>query len=107
MDRDKDNKADQVYTIATGLRSPSGITFRDGSLYVAEINRVIRYDGIESKLDAPPEPAVVNDKLPTEAHHGWKYFGVRTRRMALCALWAPPAMSASDPMTSASRRSCG
>ena len=73
VDRDKDNKADQVYTIATGLRSPSGITFRDGSLYVAEINRVIRYDGIESKLDAPPEPAVVNDKLPTEAHHGWKY----------------------------------
>ena len=73
VDRDKDNKADQVYTIATGLRSPSGITFRDGSLYVAEINRIIRYDGIESKLDAPPEPAVVNDKLPTEAHHGWKY----------------------------------
>ena len=73
VDRDKDFKADQVYTIATNLRSPSGLAFRDGALYVAEINRVIRYDGIESKLQSPPAPAVVNDKLPNEAHHGWKY----------------------------------
>ena len=75
IDRDKDNKADQVYTIATGLQQPSGVAFRDGALYVAEISRVIRFDGIESKLDAPPTPAVVNDKLPTERHHGWKYLG--------------------------------
>ena len=75
VDRDKDNKADQVYTIATRLQQPSGVAFRDGALYVAEISRVIRFDGIESKLDAPPTPAVVNDKLPTERHHGWKYLG--------------------------------
>ena len=75
VDRDKDNKADQVYTIATRLQQPSGVAFRDGALYVAEISRVIRFDGIESKLDAPPAPAVVNDKLPTERHHGWKYLG--------------------------------
>lgn len=75
VDRDKDNKADQVYTIATSLRMPSGVAFRDGALYVAEVNRIIRYDGIESKLESPPQPAVVNDKLPTEEHHGWKYLG--------------------------------
>jgi glucose/arabinose dehydrogenase len=75
VDRDKDNKADQVYTIASGLRMPSGLAFRDGALYVAEVNRVIRFDGIESKLESPPQPAVVNDKLPTEDHHGWKYLG--------------------------------
>ena len=75
VDRDKDNKADQVYTIATNLAQPSGVAFRDGALYVAEISRVIRFDGIESKLEAPPAPAVVNDKLPTERHHGWKYLG--------------------------------
>ena len=75
VDRDKDHKADQVYTIASSLAQPSGIAFRDGALYVAEISRVIRFDGIESKLDAPPAPAVVNDKLPTERHHGWKYLG--------------------------------
>ena len=75
VDRDKDNKADQVFVIASGLRMPSGVAFRDGALYVAEVNRVIRYDGIESKLESPPQPAVVNDKLPTEDHHGWKYLG--------------------------------
>jgi len=76
VDRDKDNKADQVYTIATKLAQPSGVAFRDGALYVAEIGRVIRFDGIESKLETPPAPAVVNDKLPTERHHGWKYLGI-------------------------------
>jgi glucose/arabinose dehydrogenase len=75
VDRDKDHKADQVYTIASGLRMPSGLAFRDGALYVAEVNRVIRFDGIESKLESPPQPAVVNDKLPAEDHHGGKYLG--------------------------------
>src|SRR5688572_33429497 len=54
VDRNGDHKADQVYTIATGLEQPSGIAFRDGALYVAETSRVTRYDGIESKLEAPP-----------------------------------------------------
>lgn len=75
VDQDGDKKGDRVYTIASGLRSPSGLVFRDGALYVAEISRIIRYDGIESKLDAPPAPVVVNDALPGEAHHGWKYLG--------------------------------
>lgn len=74
-DTNADQKGDQVRVIATGLASPSGLAFRDGALYVAEISRVIRYDGIESKLDAVPEPAIVNDKLPAETHHGWKYLG--------------------------------
>lgn len=75
VDRDGDQKADQVYTIASGLQMPSGLAFRDGALYVAEVSRVIRYDGIESKLENPPAPVVVNDKFPTETHHGWKYLG--------------------------------
>ena len=89
VDRDGDKKGDQVYTIATGLRSPSGIAFRDGALYVAEISRVLRYDGIESKLDAPPEPVVVNDKLPTETHHGWKYLGFGPDGMLYVPIGAP------------------
>lgn len=75
VDRDGDHKADRVYTIAKGLTSPSGIAFRDGSLYVSEISRILRYDAIESKLEAPPEPVVVTDTLPGETSHGWKYLG--------------------------------
>src|SRR5690606_7810954 len=66
VDRDGDKRGDQVYTIASGLQMPSGIAFRDGALYVAAVSRILRYDGIESKLDSPPEPVVVNDQLPAE-----------------------------------------
>jgi len=73
VDEDNDFKADKVYTLAEGLNMPNGVAFRDGSLYVAEVSRVIRYDDIESNLDNPPEPVVVNDSFPTESHHGWKF----------------------------------
>ncbi len=73
LDRDNDHKADQVITIDTGLNAPNGVAFRDGSLYVAEINRILRYDGIESRLDNPPEPVVVNGTFPTDWMHGWKF----------------------------------
>jgi glucose/arabinose dehydrogenase len=89
VDRDGDKKGDQVYTIATGLASPSGIAFRDGALYVAEISRVIRYDGIESKLESPPPPVVVYDKLPKETHHGWKYLAFGPDGMLYVPVGAP------------------
>jgi glucose/arabinose dehydrogenase len=73
VDQDKDGKADRVYTIASGLNMPNGVAFRDGSLYVAEINRVIRFDNIESRLEHPPAPVVVNGSFPGERHHGWKF----------------------------------
>jgi len=65
----------RVRTIAEGLNVPNGVAFRDGALYVAEISRVLRYDGIEARLDDPPEPVVVRDDFPTEEHHGWKFIG--------------------------------
>jgi glucose/arabinose dehydrogenase len=73
VDADKDNKADEVITIAKDLNMPSGITFRNGSLYVASVWRVTRYDNIEAQLKNPPKPVVVNDKFPRDGHHGWKF----------------------------------
>jgi len=73
VDQNKDQKADEVIVIAKGLNSPNGVAFRNGALYVAELSRVLRYDDIEAKLKSPPQPVVVTDKLPTEAHHGWKF----------------------------------
>jgi glucose/arabinose dehydrogenase len=63
----------RVVTIAGGLDSPNGVAFRNGALYVAEIGRVLRFDGIESALEAPPQPVVVNDGFPKDGHHGWKF----------------------------------
>ena len=53
--------ADRVVTVASGLMMPNGVAFRDGDLYVAEINRVLRFDDVESNLESFPEPVVLND----------------------------------------------
>lgn len=73
VDNNHDGLADSVYTIATGLNMPNGVAFRNGSLYVAEISRITRYDNIESNLSQPPKPVVVYDKFPDKEHHGWKF----------------------------------
>jgi len=73
IDKNGDNVADEVLTIARGLRMPNGVAFRKGSLYVAEINRVLRYDAIEERLRNPPRPVIVNDSFPDKRHHGWKF----------------------------------
>jgi glucose/arabinose dehydrogenase len=66
-------KATQVTTIARGLNSPNGVAVKDGALYVAEVDKVWRYDAIESQLANPPKPALVYGKYPTDRHHGWKF----------------------------------
>ncbi len=73
QDLDKDFKADHIKVLDSTLEVPNGLAFRNGSLYVAEVGRLLRYDNIESQLDSPAEPIVVYDDYPTEFHHGWKY----------------------------------
>ena len=73
VDTNKDYKADNVITIASGLNSPNGVAFRNGSLYVAEISKVWRYDNIENNLNNPPDPVLISDGFPTDGHHGWKF----------------------------------
>ncbi|HET6756388.1 MAG TPA: sorbosone dehydrogenase family protein [Burkholderiales bacterium] len=73
VDHNRDAKADKVYTIATGLNMPSGVAFQNGALYVAEVSRVLRFDDIEANLANPPKPVVVNDRFPSDRHHGWKF----------------------------------
>jgi glucose/arabinose dehydrogenase len=73
VDRNHHSKADEVITLAEGLNMPNGVAFRNGSLYVAEVSRVLRFDHIEERLKNPPKPAIVRDDFPTEEHHGWKF----------------------------------
>jgi glucose/arabinose dehydrogenase len=73
VDADRDGKADNVYTIASGLDSPNGVAFRDGALYVAENSRILRFDDIEKTLTHPPKAVVVNEEYPKDRAHGWKF----------------------------------
>jgi glucose/arabinose dehydrogenase len=72
-DTNSDFTADRVYRIADGLFMPNGVAFRDGDLYVAEVNRILRFDDIESRLDNPPQPIVIDDSYPSDRSHGWKF----------------------------------
>src|SRR5262245_54254725 len=56
----------EVKTIATGLNLPNGVGFKDGTLYVAELHRITKLEGIEDKLDTPPVPTVVYETLPKD-----------------------------------------
>jgi len=76
VDRDHDGHADSTHVIARDLDEPNGVAFLDGALYVAEIHRILRFDGVERALDHAPPPKLVYDALPTSHAHGWKYLRV-------------------------------
>lgn len=73
VDRNRDHKSEKVYTIAQGLETPNGIAYRNGSLFIAQIGRILRLDGIDAHLAKPPKPVVITDALPKFEHHGWRY----------------------------------
>lgn len=72
-DTDGDYKVDQKYVIYTDGNMPNGVAFKDGDLYVAEVDRVLKFSDIENNLSNPPAPTTVYDNYPSEKHHGWKY----------------------------------
>ncbi|HTD91441.1 MAG TPA: PQQ-dependent sugar dehydrogenase, partial [Burkholderiales bacterium] len=72
---EKDGKR-QVKTVLKDLYRPHGVAFLNGSLYVAELSRILRYDNIEDNVDNPPKPVMVFDALPKDEEHGWKYLTV-------------------------------
>jgi len=73
VDRDKDFRADEVITIAKGLNMPNGVAIRDGALYVAEVSRVLRFDGIDNRLTNPPQPIIIYADFPQATYNGWKF----------------------------------
>jgi len=73
VDENNDFVSDKMYTVASGLNSPNGVAFKDGSLFIGEISRISRIDNIEKNLLNPPKPITVNDSYPTDGHHGWKF----------------------------------
>ena len=81
VDTDGDFKADKQYTLmtketelsdGTNPSMPSGLAFRDGSLYVGAVSHILRFDDVESKLESPGVPVIVTSAFPDKRHHGWK-----------------------------------
>ncbi len=58
--------------VADKLNQPA-VAFHNGSLYVMAIDKVLRFDGIETNPNVQPVDLTARFKLPPEQHHNWKY----------------------------------
>ncbi|MES2152429.1 MAG: c-type cytochrome [Pseudomonadota bacterium] len=85
----RDYVIDKVVTIAEGLNNPIGVAYLNGSLYVAEVSRVIRFDDIDRTFDKSPKYKVVKDDLPTEKWHGQKVIKVGPEGKLYLPIGAP------------------
>jgi glucose/arabinose dehydrogenase len=90
-------KVRSVATIASDLRMPVGVAYRDGSLYVSAVSRILRYDDIDQRTERPPAPAVVTDSLPADSHHGWKFIAFGPDGKLYVPVGAPCNVCLPDP----------
>jgi len=86
-----------VRTIASGLREPAGVAFRNGALYVSAVSRILRFDDIERRLLNPPEPVVVSAAFPTEGSHGRKFIAFGPDGKLYVPVGAPCNICEPDP----------
>ena len=92
-----------VKTIIKGLRMPSGIAFHDGALYVADIDKIYKYDNAEANLDTMPQPQIVYDDMPPYIPHGWKYLAF-DKNGWLYVAFGPPCNICLPPTSTAQVR---
>ncbi len=96
-DTNGDGKADKKYTLATGLRMPNGVAFKNGDLYVAEVSRILKFPKIMQQLDNP-KYEVLFDKFPDKAHHGWKFIAFGPDGLLYVPVGAPCNICESEPI---------
>lgn len=90
--------ADQttVTVIASDLDVPNGVAWRDGSLFVAEKTRILRFDQIDTRIDDPSSPVVVVDGFPDEDLHGWRFISFGPDGMLYVPVGSPCNVCESD-----------
>jgi glucose/arabinose dehydrogenase len=71
-----DGRRRQVTVVASGLQKPAGLALHDGSLYIAEVSRISKIDGVEDKLDDPPAPMPIYRDLPKSEKNSLRFIGV-------------------------------
>jgi glucose/arabinose dehydrogenase len=77
-DHDDNGKADFSVVVASDMGDSSGVAFYNGSLFIAEIDKVWKIEDIEEKLDRGNsirdfEKILVTDDLPSDTWHGRKW----------------------------------
>lgn len=68
-----DNGSARTSRVVVDKLNQPAATIHKGALYVMAIDKVLRYDGIESNPNAQPVDMTAAFKLPPLPHHNWKY----------------------------------
>ena len=76
---------------------PVGVAYRNGSLYVSAVDRVLRFDDIDTQLNDVPPPVVITDHFPKEASHGWKFIAFGPDGKLYVPVGAPCNICEPDP----------
>lgn len=97
LDKDGDQRAEEVLTIARGLHMPVGVAYRKGSLYVSAVDRILRFDNIDTRLKDVPPPVVIADRFPKETSHGWKFIAFGPDGKLYVPVGAPCNICEPDP----------
>ena len=79
----------QKRIVLKGLTDPSGVAFKNGTLFVADRTRIVRFNGIEDNLDNPGAPVMVIDGLPDKARHDAHAMGFGPDGKLYVAVGAP------------------
>jgi glucose/arabinose dehydrogenase len=87
----------EVLTLASGLQLPVGVAFHGGALYVSAVDRILRFDDVESRLTNPPKPVMVSDRFPKETQHGWKFIAFGPDGKLYVPVGAPCNICEPDP----------
>ena len=87
----------EVLVLAQGLARPVGVAFREGALYVSAIDRILRFDRIEERLEQPPEPVKLAAEFPSDRHHGWKFIAFGPDGWLYVPVGAPCNICEPDP----------
>ncbi len=89
----------EVKTLVKGLHSPNGIVLHDGTLFIAEINKISKIEDVENHLD-DAKPVVIYSDLPSDEPHGWKFLALGPDNKlyfnigAPCNICMPPSANA-------------
>lgn len=68
-----DNGRERTSRVLVDRLTQPAVTYHNGSLYVASIDKVLRYEGIDANPNVQPTDLTARFALPPEQHHNWKY----------------------------------
>lgn len=73
QDKDADHYAEDVTILYEDLKTPNGVAYKNNTLYIAEISRILRAENIDNLITKPPQLTPLTQTFPDKEHHGWKF----------------------------------